>query len=279
MAERRMFSKIIIDSDSFLDMPLSTQALYFHLGMRADDEGFVNNPKKILRMVNASEDDLKVLITKQFIIPFDSGVVVIRHWRIHNYIQSDRRKDTMYVEEKMQLLLSDSGTYELEPEPCIQNGYKMDTSCIQTVSKMDTECIQDGYIGKDSIDKNSIEEPKEEKAKREKSEAKQAANLLFEKMWKLYPVKRGKGSVSDTAKLRLLKVGEEQLRKSIQRYLDENERLRVSGKFCPEFVNGSTFFNSRYIDYLDENYLTNDHADIQDDDSDVSDDSPFGDWQ
>ena len=89
MAERRMFAKTIIDSDSFLDMPLSTQALYFHLSMRADDDGFLNNSKKIQRMVGCSDDDLKLLIAKRFIIPFESGVVVIKHWRIHNYIRSD----------------------------------------------------------------------------------------------------------------------------------------------------------------------------------------------
>ena len=96
MAERRMFSKTIIDSDSFLDMSLSTQALYFHLSMRADDEGFINNPKKIMRMIGASEDDLKVLIMKNFILTFESGVIVIKHWKIHNCIRKDRLVTTNY---------------------------------------------------------------------------------------------------------------------------------------------------------------------------------------
>lgn len=99
MAERRMFSKKIIDSDAFLDMPLTTQALYFHLSMRADDDGFVSNPKRIRTMVGASEDDLKLLIAKRFVLTFDSGVVVIKHWRIHNYINPDRYIPTTYVEE------------------------------------------------------------------------------------------------------------------------------------------------------------------------------------
>ena len=98
-----MFAKTIIDSDAFLDMPLSTQCLYFHLSMRADDDGFVNNPSKIQRMIGANDDDLKTLIAKQFLIPFDSGVVVIRHWRIHNYIQSDRYHPTAYQDEKAKL--------------------------------------------------------------------------------------------------------------------------------------------------------------------------------
>ena len=111
MAERRMFAKTIIDSDMFLDMPLSTQALYFHLSMRADDDGFINNPRKIQRMIGASDDDLKVLVMKRFILPFDSGVVVIKHWKIHNYIRNDRYKETVYLEEKAQLELKENGVY------------------------------------------------------------------------------------------------------------------------------------------------------------------------
>ena len=140
MAERRMFAKTIIDSDAFLDMPLSTQALYFHLSMRADDEGFINNPKKIQRMIGASEDDLKVLIAKRFIIPFESGIVVIKHWRIHNYIQKDRFKETVYKEERKLLSVKDNGAYTL------------DTSCIQDVYTLETQV----RLGKDSIGKDSI---------------------------------------------------------------------------------------------------------------------------
>ena len=137
MAERRMFAKTIIDSDAFIDMPLSTQALYFHLSMRADDDGFINNPKKIQRMIGASDDDIKVLIAKRFIIPFESGIVVIKHWKIHNYIQNDRYKETVYLEEKAQLSLKTN------------NSYTLDTGCIQDVSKLDTQVS----IGKESIGK------------------------------------------------------------------------------------------------------------------------------
>lgn len=111
MSERRMFSNKIIDSDAFLDMPLSTQALYFHLSMRADDEGFINNHKKIARMIGANDDELKVLIAKKFIIIFDSGVIVIKHWKIHNYIRGDRIRDTNYTEERSQLATKENGSY------------------------------------------------------------------------------------------------------------------------------------------------------------------------
>ena len=124
MADRRMFSKTIIDSDTFLDMPLSAQALYFHLSMRADDDGFINNPKKIQRMIGASDDDCRLLIMKQLIIAFDSGVIVIKHWRLHNYIQKDRYKPTLYQNEKSTLELDESKVY---------------TKCIQDVSNMDTQ--------------------------------------------------------------------------------------------------------------------------------------------
>lgn len=127
MAERRMFAKTIIDSDAFVDMPLSTQALYFHLSMRADDDGFINNPRKVQRMIGASDDDMKVLIMKRFIIPFESGIVVIKHWKIHNYIQKDRYKPTVYTEEKAMLTSKNNGAYT----ECIQDGYN--------VSNMDTQ--------------------------------------------------------------------------------------------------------------------------------------------
>lgn len=114
MANRRMFAKTIIDSDAFLDMPPSSQVLYFHLAMRADDDGFINNPKTIMRMVGAKDDDIKLLIAKRFIIPFDSGVVVIKHWRIHNYIQKDRYTETKYIDEKNQLILNEKNGYSLK---------------------------------------------------------------------------------------------------------------------------------------------------------------------
>lgn len=127
MAQRRMFSLKIVDTDAFMDMPQSSQLLYFHLSMRADDDGFVSNPKKIMRMIGSQEDDLKVLFTKKFLIPFESGVCVIKHWKIHNYIQSDRYFPTTYTDEKNQLETKENGSYKLIKDECIQNVSKMDT--------------------------------------------------------------------------------------------------------------------------------------------------------
>lgn len=111
MAERRMFAKSIIDSDAFLDMPATTQLLYFHLGMRADDDGFVDKPRSVMRMIGGSKNDLDLLFAKQFLIPFESGVVVIKHWKIHNYIRKDRYSETIHLEEKAALLTAENGIY------------------------------------------------------------------------------------------------------------------------------------------------------------------------
>ncbi len=123
MAERRMFAKTIIDSDAFLEMPQSTQNLYFHLSMRADDDGFVNNPKSIMKQIGSQDDDIKVLIGKKFILAFESGVIVIKHWKLHNYIAKDRYKETKYKEEMAMLSLDENNSYTLN-KPCIQDVYK-----------------------------------------------------------------------------------------------------------------------------------------------------------
>jgi len=108
---RRLFSTQIVDSDAFLDMPPTTQNFYFHLGMRADDDGFVGNPKKILRMIGGNDDDLKILTAKRFILIFESGVIVIKHWLIHNSIRKDRYHPTQYLEEKGKLRLKENNAY------------------------------------------------------------------------------------------------------------------------------------------------------------------------
>lgn len=132
MAERRMFAKTIVLSDAFLDMPLSARCLYFTLGMLADDDGFVNSPKSIMRQAGASTDDLNLLMAKRFILAFDSGVIVIKHWRIHNYIQKDRYKESKYIDEKSALMIDQNGAY---------------TECIQDVSILDTQV----RLGKDRV--------------------------------------------------------------------------------------------------------------------------------
>lgn len=136
MAERRMFAKTIVLSDAFLDMPLGARCLYMTMGMLADDDGFVNAPRSIMRQTGASDDDMKVLIAKRFVLPFETGVIVIKHWRINNYLQKDRYVETKYLKEKAQLQVNEKGAYDYVGNvPCIHNSV---------------------YTGKDSIGKDRI---------------------------------------------------------------------------------------------------------------------------
>ncbi len=140
MANKRMFNNTVLDTDAFLEMPLSAQALYFHLNLRADDDGFISNPKRIQGYIGASEDDLKLLVLKNFVIAFDDGVIVIKHWRMHNTIQKDRYHPTNYQEDLKLLGIKENKAYTLDLN-------KADVECIQNVSNMDTECIQNVSSG------------------------------------------------------------------------------------------------------------------------------------
>ena len=221
MAERRMFAKTIIDSDAFLDMPLSTQALYFHLSMRADDDGFINNPKKIQRMIGALDDDLKLLIAKNYIIPFESGIVVIKHWRIHNYIQKDRYKPTVYAEEKEFLKLKENNAYTLDTE-CIHDGYSLETQV---------------RLGKDRLDKNNISVDYEAE---------------FERLWERYPRKQGKkDALRHYTTARKNGVDFETISQGLDNYLEHIRICKTEQRYIKQ---GSTWFCQRSWDdeYVNE---------------------------
>lgn len=180
IAERRMFAKTIIDSDAFLDMPVTSQLLYFHLSMRADDDGFVNKPKSVMRMVGCKEDDLKLLFVKKFLIPFDSGVVVIKHWKIHNYIRKDAYTETKYKEEKSALELDENSAYRLS----VTNPLQLRDESVTGASTQDS--IGKVRSGKDSL--NIEEEAPEDappKPKRHKYGAYQNVLLSDEEYEKL----------------------------------------------------------------------------------------------
>lgn len=151
MAERRMFAKTIIDSDAFLEMPISARLLYYDLAMRADDDGFVNAPKKIMKVIGATNDDMNILILRKFIIPFESGVVVIKHWRIHNYIRKDTYNETAYKEEKALLEFDENKAYKLSSQLSVDEP--------STQVRLGKDSIDKVSIGKESIGKDSIEEP------------------------------------------------------------------------------------------------------------------------
>ena len=156
-----MFTMQIVDSDAFLEMPISSQMLYFHLAMRADDDGFIGNPKKIMRMIGCGEDDMKILLTKRFILAFPSGVIVIKHWLMHNYIKSDRYNPTQYIDEKMALVTKENRAY---------------TECPHSVPILDTQV----RVGKVRLGKEIMS-----------ASAKRTSNE-FEKFWNVYPKKEKK---------------------------------------------------------------------------------------
>lgn len=118
MAEKRMFANRIIDSDAFLDMPMSARLLYYDLAMRADDDGFVDSPKKIMKIIGASNDDMNILIMRKFILHFPEGIIVIKHWYVHNYIRQDTYRETTYKEEKALLELDENKAYRIAEKPC-----------------------------------------------------------------------------------------------------------------------------------------------------------------
>ena len=225
LAKKRMFNNEVLDTDAFLDMPLSAQALYFHLCMRADDDGFIGNPARIQKYIGASEDDLKLLVAKRFVLVFDDGVIVIKHWRMHNTIQKDRYKPTNYLEDLAVLGIKENKAYTLNGKKCFQNVSSLDTNRKQNVSP-------DIDIGLGSDIDNNI------------------YGDFFEQCWSIYPNKKGKGKISDTKKRKLYeKVGLDQMLRCIERY-----KAYCEGKDMQYVMYGSTFFNSGYVDYLDENY-------------------------
>lgn len=240
MAQRRMFSKKITETDLFLDMPMSSQCLYFHLNMSADDDGFIGNAKTIRRMIGASEDDLKLLLAKEFLIPFDNGVVVIKDWKIHNYIQKDRYNETIYKAEKSSLVENENKQY--------QRLDHMDTQCIQNVSSPDTQV----RLGKDRLGKDIKEIP-------QPSDDGQSTSERFEVLWKEYPKKQGKKKALTYYK-RSIKNGttDEVIMQGIEdykKYLDVN-------KSWLNPMDGSRWFNEErwndeYEEYRENQQETN----------------------
>lgn len=220
MASKRMFALKIIDSDAFLDMPLTTQATYFHLCMRADDDGFVDNPKKIQRMIRASDDDMRMLMAKQFVIPFDSGIVVIKHWKIHNIIRKDTYSPTIYRQEAEEIEIDSAGTYH-------RNDTVTATSrqCNGNV----TATSQHRLTDKISIDKNSIDNT--------------ISINQFEELWSIYPRKQGK-KAAEAAYKRAKKDGvdDDEIRRGIEAYRRYIEESGIEPRYVKQ---GSTFFNQR----------------------------------
>ena len=222
MAEKRMFSKVIVDSDAFLDMPLSTQALYFHLSMRADDDGFLNNARKIQRLVGASDDDLRLLLMKRFVIGFEDGILVIKHWRMNNYLRKDRYTPTVYQDEYAMLGVKKNGSYTLEKTDGIQAGIPDGSQCVTQVS-----------IGKDSIDKKRIEKtvcPEPETA----PDRKKAVSLILNDKTEYWIFE---DQIAEWMELFPAVDVMQELRK-MRSWLDSNQSRRKTKRGILRFVNG-----------------------------------------
>lgn len=247
MASRRMFSRRITDSSRFVRMPLSAQALYFHLGQHADDDGVVES-YPVMKMIGANEDDLRMLILKEFVIPLNNDYVsYLPDWVEHNKIRADRKEDSLYID----LLLQVVPDAEIrQAKPSYYSNQK--SICLTNDGQMTDKRQTNVRIGKDSIGKDSIDNILCASVPDDTAKAnhKKEANELFEQLWKAYPSKKGKAQVSDTAKARLLKIGYDEMMRAIDRYTYDLEKDSDWRK--PQ--NGSTFFNSGYVDYLDANY-------------------------
>ena len=216
MATRRMFSLDVVNTDLFLAMPVSAPCLYFHLGMRADDDGFIASPKQIMRMATCTQDDMKILVSKGFVIPFESGIVVIRHWKQHNYIQSDRYRKTKYTEEKDRLELKD-------------NVYVLDTERIQSSSQADTQYRLSKDIVRDRDNNYSVH---------------------FESFWNAYPRKKEKAKAYKCYNARLNDgYSEEELLTAATEYAKECKERKTEERYIKL---GSTFLSAStpFIDYL-----------------------------
>lgn len=240
MAKKRMFSLDIVDTDKFLDMPATTQSLYFHLGVRADDEGFVSSPRKIVTLSNCGMDDLRLLASKGYIIPFESGVIVITDWHINNWVRPDRRQETVFLKEKSMLDLT-NGSYALSNK---------ENRCVDTCQPSDCQMSTGGHT-QYSIDKNSIDNINTNSALDNApslSPTKAEINDFFESIWKLYPNKRGKSKIKFTTKKELYRIGYEEMSRAIERYKADLKKTPWKN-----IQNGSTFFHGSYIDYLDAN--------------------------
>ena len=217
-----MFSKKVTDTDTFLDMPLSTQALYFHLNMHADDDGFIDNTKTIQRMIGSSDDDRKLLVAKQFLLPFENGLVVIKDWRVHNYIQGDRYHKTQYINEKSQLIVEENNMY---------------TRRVQDVSNMDTQV----RLGKDRLGKDSKDILSGSDEPDSKSVQKSERDQMFETIWKLYPKKSGKANAKkDFDKALKSGVNPELIKSKLEEYLKQIKAKQTPQQFIKQ---GSTWFH------------------------------------
>lgn len=227
MAERRMFAKSIVLSDAFLDMPMSARCLYFTLGMLADDDGFIGNPKSIMRQCGASQDDMLILLQKRYALSFESGVIVIKHWRMNNFLRNDRYRETSYLEEKSTLTIDKKGSYTEINKVGIPGGNQV------------------VYPGKDSI--GNIYNVSPEVDTEEKNPSDEQLKKDFETIYSLYPKKGTKASAFESYKKWVQKSGRKvggktyhltnaQIWEAVNNYVDKQNKKGTEIEFYKNFV-------------------------------------------
>ncbi|MCI7084323.1 MAG: hypothetical protein MR938_06515 [Tenericutes bacterium] len=243
MAQRRMFNKSVTNNDKFLEMPDSSQNLYFHLSMNADDDGFVDNWKSIMRMTGHKDDDLKVLITKNFVIPFESGVIVIRHWRLNNYLQKDRIVQTNYKMEKSQLKVDENNVYTLDTE-CIHSidKYSIDKYSIDNNNQKSSILKeQDTYQDKCRTNCSNIKD--KDRDKNNLPSLPENLDTEFDYLWKLYPNKQGKNDAKQKyLKYRKSGIQYQDILNGLNRYLNYIQQEKIPIQYIKH---GSTWFNQK----------------------------------
>lgn len=234
---RRMFSDEITTTDAFLDLPKGSQLLYFHLGMSADDDGFVANPKMTMRVIGSSEDELKVLFAKKFLLPFTNGVCVVKHWRINNFVRKDIYKETKYLRERGQLFIRKNGTYTFNPE----NAQKLPSGHFTVDSLSKNRLMESGYfdvvndtltqrqhrkgkvrIGKVSIGKDSAVEK----------------DSSFDEFWSLYPKKELKKKTQEIWNRKRLSKHSKEIIEFVSKAKGSDRWRKGFVKNPPAFLNG-----------------------------------------
>ena len=253
MAERRMFAKTIIDSDSFLDMPLSSQALYFHLSMRADDDGFLNNAQKVIRMVGASKNDYDLLLMKNFIISLEDGICVIKHWRIHNYIRADRYKPTLYQDEYNLLATKDNKSYSIKDDIPLVEKNQVDTIGIPSAYQCETQV----RLGKDRLElgKDNIVEPDETKV----SNGAKAPPIIFNEVIDYLNLKTGKkfkSSSKDTKKVIKARQLEGFNLEDFKKVIDNKVKDWINNSDFNKYLKPDTLFGKKFEGYLNQKSIT-----------------------
>lgn len=250
-----MFSDEVTETDAFLDMPIGSQLLYFRLGMNADDDGFIASPKMVMRMIGATEDELKILFAKKFLLPFQNGICVIKHWRINNYIRKQLYNETKYSKERAMLFIRPNGSYSFNPEGAIPlpEGHFTTKENVKNGAVDITSTQRRPRIGKDRIGKDRIQHTvavapvvvETKKPDVPEAPASFEYNPLFVEFWTAYPKKTGKGAAHNSWNKIKPKVSRETADKiiaSVRAYAQTQQWKKENGQYIP---NPATFLNQR----------------------------------